>query len=237
MSPNLLARVLVSVWIAACFGGCGGTVYDFDGDGSVDSEDCVPQDRTIYPGAAEQCDDGIDQDCDDRTDMADPDCWIGNGASDTDDDGDGLSEEQGDCNDTYPTVFSGATELCDDTDNDCDGEVDEDCVPVEVLPTISGIDGWDTAAGAVGTTKAIVIEAGVVPPGVVVPDSTASAHAGHRFADGWLFEGTGLDRVSEVRLLADPDGACPSFEAAGLTFDSDYTGANEMRQLLSIERG
>ena len=237
MPPESPRRGAFAIWLVAVLAGCtAGSVFDFDLDGSVDSEDCAPQDPTIYPGAAEQCADGIDQDCDDRTDMADPDCWIGNGAPDTDDDADGLSEQDGDCDDTDPTVFGGATEVCDDLDNDCDGEIDEDCVPaVADLPTVTDIDGWDTSADAYGAVRDIVIEPGVVPANVFVPSDVDSSHAGHRFADAWLIQGTGLDTVSEIRLLAAPDGACPAFEATGLSFDSSYTGASDMRQLLGIE--
>jgi len=44
----------------------------------------------------------------------------------TDDDNDGYSECQGDCDDTDPTTYPGATELCDGKDNDCDGIVPAD---------------------------------------------------------------------------------------------------------------
>lgn len=39
-------------------------------------------------------------------------------------DGDGVAEAL-DCDDTNPDVYPGATELCDQVDNDCDSEVDE----------------------------------------------------------------------------------------------------------------
>jgi hypothetical protein len=42
-----------------------------------------------------------------------------------DDDGDGVTEAAGDCDDTDATMFPGATELADWQDNDCDGTVDE----------------------------------------------------------------------------------------------------------------
>jgi len=41
-----------------------------------------------------------------------------------DDDGDGYLATE-DCDDTNPAVFPGAEEICDDVDNDCDGEADE----------------------------------------------------------------------------------------------------------------
>ena len=44
---------------------------------------------------------------------------------DTDDDNDGYTENQGDCDDTNASINPGATEIEDNIDNDCDGEVDE----------------------------------------------------------------------------------------------------------------
>ena len=42
-----------------------------------------------------------------------------------DQDNDGYSVSQGDCQDEDPTVFPSAPELQDEKDNDCDGEIDE----------------------------------------------------------------------------------------------------------------
>lgn len=44
---------------------------------------------------------------------------------DVDDDGDGYSENEGDCNDASEDIGPSATEVCDETDNDCDGAVDD----------------------------------------------------------------------------------------------------------------
>ena len=40
-------------------------------------------------------------------------------------DGDGFTEQDGDCSPTDETVYPGATEICDNEDNNCDGEADE----------------------------------------------------------------------------------------------------------------
>jgi hypothetical protein len=43
-----------------------------------------------------------------------------------DDDGDGWTENEGDCDDADATTYPGASEVCDGLDNDCDGLVNED---------------------------------------------------------------------------------------------------------------
>ena len=43
-----------------------------------------------------------------------------------DDDGDGFSENDGDCDDTNAELSPVASEICDSLDNDCDGNIDDD---------------------------------------------------------------------------------------------------------------
>lgn len=58
-----------------------------------------------------------------------------------DDDGDGYSVEDGDCNDSNPDVFPGAEELCNEVDDDCDGSTDEGVTLEAFRPDADG-DGF-----------------------------------------------------------------------------------------------
>jgi len=72
MSRNLLLSLL-ALLVASC--GAPST-DDFDGDGSIDSVDCAPEDPNIHLGAAEICNDGIDNNCDSLVDCADNNCLV-----------------------------------------------------------------------------------------------------------------------------------------------------------------
>ncbi len=115
--------------------------------GSVElGGDCDDGDPDVHPAATEVCDDlDTDEDCnglaDDADDGLDPDSaesWM------VDADGDGFGDDDsvviacegasgdvttgGDCDDTRDDVNPDAREVCDDldTDEDCDGRVDDD---------------------------------------------------------------------------------------------------------------
>ena len=125
---------------------------DGDSDGFYDDacggEDCDDGDPAVNPDAVEDCENGIDDDCDGLTDYDDEDCSLC-----TDDDGDGYAVEGGecglvDCDDTDPTVYPGYIEsqgmgnCADGKDNDCDGlmdALDPDCNPApckaSIIPT------------------------------------------------------------------------------------------------------
>jgi hypothetical protein len=114
---------------------------DFDGDGWTGcGGDCNDQNPEVHPGAVEVCD-GADNDCDPATDetgdgdgdgysLCDGDCDDDEAGFNLDDlDTDGFSTCSGDCDDGSWFASPLAFERCSDAmDNDCDGEVDEDCV-------------------------------------------------------------------------------------------------------------
>lgn len=135
---------------------CDPNCVDNDNDGHQDmacgKTDCDDSNPSIYPGATETCDNGIDEDCDgedekccgnDKTDSGEdcgePDLSACGGGLKCeyctcipenchDLDGDLSSDEAcggADCDDTDITINPNADEICDDLiDNDCDDEID-----------------------------------------------------------------------------------------------------------------
>ena len=89
---------------------------DLDGDGYPASVDCSEHNVATHPGAVERTD-GADNDCDGAIDEA---------TAAGDDDADGFSELDGDCDDTDAARYPGAPEpnARDGIDQDCDGADD-----------------------------------------------------------------------------------------------------------------
>ena len=108
------------------------------------TDDCNDDDPAIHPDGVEICDDvGVDEDCDNAIDDLDDDV-TGTTTWYRDDDGDQFGDEDdigvqaclapkgyvdnpSDCDDTDPAIHPDGVEICDDfdTDEDCDGDVDD----------------------------------------------------------------------------------------------------------------
>jgi len=84
-------------------------VFDFDGDGTVDSEDCQPADPLIHPTADDSFGDNIDQNCD------------GTDGNAIDSDADSFAASL-DCDDRNPFINPAADDpVGDGIDQNCDG--------------------------------------------------------------------------------------------------------------------
>ncbi|HTR50029.1 MAG TPA: putative metal-binding motif-containing protein [Kofleriaceae bacterium] len=120
--------------------------FDTDGDGDGkrpgiaggDCNDTGSDGAAIHPGATEIPGNLIDDDC---NGLADDTNGVANTTETTDMDGDGQSVADGDCDDTDPTIYKGAPEICGDgKDNDCDGVADRS---TDAMGNVTACDPFD----------------------------------------------------------------------------------------------
>jgi hypothetical protein len=134
--------------------------------------DCKDNDASVYPGAVETCN-GKDDDCDGQTDEENASgCKMYFYDGDQDNYGDSsrfkclcsagqvakfTAQVGGDCNDGNNQIYPGATEKCNGTDDDCDGQTDEEgaqgCMTYY-------IDADNDTYGADGNTKCLCAASG-----------------------------------------------------------------------------
>ena len=117
---------------------------DVDGDDEPACEDCNDNDININSAATESCN-AVDDDCDGLIDEAGAtgeSTWY----LDADEDNYGRSSlsqlsctqpagyvaNSGDCDDLEPLAYPGATEVCDEIDNNCTGGIDEGAAAPQV---------------------------------------------------------------------------------------------------------
>jgi hypothetical protein len=158
--------------------------------------DCDPVSPSVNPGATEVCND-IDDNCQGGVDdvvygYRDAD---GDGYGDWNDSFSGCTLAEGyvvnpndvtfDCDDTKPAVHTGAQEICDELDNDCDGSIDEGLTCTGCVPAPEICDGVDNDCD-----------------GETDEEGAADPRAFYRDADG---DGHGSDSVSVIDCDA-PDG-------------------------------
>ncbi len=150
-----------------------------------DSSDCDDTVDSTNPGADEYCD-GVDNDCDgtaDESDAVDAATWYAD--TDSDSYGDpamsvlgcsapsGYVSDDTDCNDTDANTYPGATEVCDEVDNDCDTDVDEGLDVTWYADTDA--DGYGDATS---TIEACSAPSGYVSDNTDCDDSDATSFPG-----------------------------------------------------------
>jgi len=187
----------------------------------ADDTDCDDLEPDAWPGASEYCD-GFDNDCDgtvDEDEALDADTWYAD--SDSDGYGDasstdaacdapsGYVADDSDCDDADSAVNPGASEICNELDDDCDGDVDEaGCLDISNVPestldlgegdlTIASDTTIDTETGEISGIRSL--GDGLVD-GIYFQVITQSSGP-----DLGVFSVTGLQVDSGATLYADGD--------------------------------
>ncbi len=152
---------------------------------SADASDCDDTDAVNNPGADEVCD-GEDDDCDGAVDEDDAiDAGIWHADADGDSFGDasagtpacrapsGYLADATDCDDRENTVYPGAAESCDGTDQDCDGVIDDG-----VESTFYADSDGDGYGSAGATASACSAPSGYLSDATDCDDTDAAEHPG-----------------------------------------------------------
>ncbi|MES2640058.1 MAG: putative metal-binding motif-containing protein [Myxococcota bacterium] len=183
-----------------------------------DASDCDDEVATTFPGAAERCDD-VDQDCDGALDEDAVDAATYYADADADGFGDpavsmaacdvpsGYGTDARDCDDTRAGVHPGATETCDDVDQDCDGAVDDAAIDAATWYGDMDSDGF---GGLTSTLAACDAPAGYLATATDCDDTAATTHPGAPEtcdgADDDCDGATDEDAVDEGTWFLDLDG-------------------------------
>jgi len=182
-------------------------------DHVLDDTDCDDDNSDVNPGAAEVCDD-IDNNCDGTADedtATDALDWYSDLDGDGFGDGDagatstacegatGLVTDDTDCDDSDSLAYPGADEACDETDDDCDGVIDEDALDGAWWPEDLDEDGYGSQVATTWAcdgpdNQADCDDGDALEPSVVdVTGSSASADG--TAANPWITVQEGIDNA------------------------------------------
>jgi len=207
---------------------------DVDGDGFkgplFGGGDCDDDDDTVFPGAPEILNDGIDQDCD-GSDAAGAGCFenldgdaFGSSVTITSADMDctdlGEASVSGDCNDNDPGVFPGAAELAGDgIDQDCDGTDSVNCFEDQ------DADGFGSTTQLL-SGDADCLDAGESTVSTDCNDGNANVNPGMAevIGDGIDQDCTGFD---SIECFQDNDGDAFGSTVVVISVDSDCADTGE----------
>jgi streptogramin lyase len=143
---------------------------DDDNDDDPDVTDCGILNANVYHGALEACD-GLDNDCNGKTDEGFPD-KDGDGVADcvdVDTDGDG-DPDLTDCAPFIAAINSFAKEVCDGIDNNCNKQVDEGYPDFDKDGLANCIDNDDDNDGAADKVDCEPLDAETYPGAVELCD-------------------------------------------------------------------
>ena len=124
--------------------------------------DCDDTDPNVNPGVSPEACDGVDDDCDGTVDEGYTYPHDTQWCRDTDADGYGTAsacttdceppsgyvDNDEDCDDSDSSVYPGATETCDYSDEDCDGTVDDDAADASTWYADDDGDGYGDSSDA-----------------------------------------------------------------------------------------
>ena len=216
---------------------CDGSVgyADADADGVPACEDCDDTDPAIRPGAAEVCNDGVDDDCDGEADEAGA---AGETVWYADVDGDGYGDplapvlacdapswavaDGTDCDDSSTDANPAGVEVCDALDNDCDGRIDgADAADATLWYPDGDGDGHGAAAPSVAACEApafFVASSDDCDDGAATssPSATEVCDRVDNDCDGDVDEGL------TATYYADPDG--DGYGVAGVSVEACSAG-------------
>ncbi len=148
--------------------------------------DCNDANSAIHPGASEYCN-GVDDDCDTAIDESAVDASTWYRDSDTDTYGNpsvtlaactrpsGYTANNTDCNDASSSIHPGATEYCNDIDDDCDSLIDEGAV--DAATWYHDADG-DTYGDASATSVTCDVPTGYVGDDTDCNDANPAVNPG-----------------------------------------------------------